>query len=319
MTTAATFDLRTIACAVGGEVSGRQVLAPGPGHSARDRSLSIKIEPNAPDGFIVHSFAGDDAIICKDHVRHRLGLPEWEPGDGRGRRVHPSHVRKFDRIAVDRGSGKRPRSEDDLARIERAVAIWDEGRDPRGTAAEQYLHARCLDLDDDLVVATLRFHPRTPWRDEDKGKTLFIPCLLAAFRSIDDGIITAIHRVRVDQPERWPKTQRMMLGVVHRAAIMFDPIGPKLAIGEGVETCLAARQLGIKPTWALGSTGCILGFPVLDDIRHLGILAEAGKGSRDAIRFCTPRWRKAGRKVSIIVPATGASDLNDELMMAPHA
>jgi hypothetical protein len=34
-------DLRSLARALGGEVVGRQVLAPGPGHSRRDRSLSI--------------------------------------------------------------------------------------------------------------------------------------------------------------------------------------------------------------------------------------------------------------------------------------
>jgi hypothetical protein len=32
-------DLRSIARALGGEISGNQVLAPGPGHGPRDRSL----------------------------------------------------------------------------------------------------------------------------------------------------------------------------------------------------------------------------------------------------------------------------------------
>ncbi len=59
---------------LGGKVSGGQVLCPGPGHSATDRSLSVRFEPDAPDGFVVHSFADDDAIRCRDHVRSRLGL-----------------------------------------------------------------------------------------------------------------------------------------------------------------------------------------------------------------------------------------------------
>lgn len=45
-------DARAIARALGGEVAGQQVLAPGPGHSRLDRSLSIRIEPGAPAGFI---------------------------------------------------------------------------------------------------------------------------------------------------------------------------------------------------------------------------------------------------------------------------
>jgi Toprim domain len=313
----AALDLRIIARALGGEVSGRQVLAPGPGHSPRDRSLSIKIEPDAPDGFLVHSFAGDDPIACKNHVRHLVG-PEWQPGDEQDRRVHPHKVRDFDRAAVDYESQKRPRSEDDLSRIERALAIWNEAADPHGTSVEQYLHVRRLDLDHDLAGGVLRFHPRTPWRDENTGKTKFIPCMIAAFRSVDDGTITAIHRIRLDQPERWPKTERRMLGVLHRAAIMLDPIGPKLAIGEGVETCMAARKLGVRATWAVGSTGCISGFPILDGVRHLVLLAETGRASRDAVWFCSRRWKKAGRKVSGIAPSVG-EDLNAEIMAAPHA
>jgi putative DNA primase/helicase len=309
-------NLRSVARVLGGEVSGRQVLAPGPGHSARDRSLSIKIEPDAPDGFLVFSHAGDDVVACKDHVRERLGLPRWEPGDGQDRRIDPARVRAFDRSAIDRESAKRPRTEDDLVRIERATKIWNEAVDPRGTAAEQYLQARCLDLDDDIAGVVLRFHPRTPWRNENTGKTDRIPCMIAAFRSIDDGTITAIHRIRLDQPEAWPKTQRRMLGIVYRTAIMFDPVGPKLAIGEGIETCMAARQLGVRPTWALGSVGAISFFPVLDGIKRLSILAENDGASRNAVRLCISRWRRAWRKINVISPDDGCGDLNDELMKA---
>jgi hypothetical protein len=39
--------LHQIAHTVGGKVSGNKVLAPGPGHSSRDRSLMIKLDPNA--------------------------------------------------------------------------------------------------------------------------------------------------------------------------------------------------------------------------------------------------------------------------------
>ena len=74
-----TLDLDHVAQSLGGEVSSGQVLAPGPGHSATDRSLSIKLDDKAPEGFLVHSFSGDDAIACRDFVRERLGLPKPEP------------------------------------------------------------------------------------------------------------------------------------------------------------------------------------------------------------------------------------------------
>ena len=75
--------LESIARALGGEVSGCQVLAPGPGHSPKDRSLSIKLSRDAPEGFIVHSFCGDDPIVCRDYVRQRLGMAPFKPNGGR--------------------------------------------------------------------------------------------------------------------------------------------------------------------------------------------------------------------------------------------
>lgn len=69
-------SLEQIARALGGEVSGGQVLAPGPGHSAEDRSLAVKFGRDR--GLVVYSHAGDDIWQCKDHVRAKLGLPQWE-------------------------------------------------------------------------------------------------------------------------------------------------------------------------------------------------------------------------------------------------
>jgi hypothetical protein len=48
-------DSQFLARALGGEVSGDEIRARGPGHSAKDRSLSVKVDPDAPGGFIVHS------------------------------------------------------------------------------------------------------------------------------------------------------------------------------------------------------------------------------------------------------------------------
>jgi RecA-family ATPase len=79
-------NLQQLARALGGEVSGNQVRAPGPGHSARDRSLAVKLDANAPDGFLVHSFSNDDAIACRDYVREKTGIAAFKPnGHGNGR------------------------------------------------------------------------------------------------------------------------------------------------------------------------------------------------------------------------------------------
>lgn len=72
------FSPQEIARALGGVAKGDRVLAPGPGHSSTDRSLSIKVDSSARDGFVVNSFAGDDPLDCKDYVRDKLGVI-WEP------------------------------------------------------------------------------------------------------------------------------------------------------------------------------------------------------------------------------------------------
>jgi Toprim domain len=310
-------DLRSLRAVLGGEIiNGRQLLCPGPGHSAKDRSLSVWL---TADGFSVHSHSGDDWQTCKDYVRQRLGWPTWQPGDDDDRRVSPQRLRDFDRAAADAESEQRERTADDMRRIERATAIWDDATDPRGTVAEEYLRSRTLQLADDVANTVLRFHPSCPWRCEDTGATDFIPALVAAFTSIDDGVVTAVHRIRLDQPERWPKAERRMLGVVHRSAVKLDPANGTLHVGEGVETCLAARQLGHAPTWALGSAGMIAKLPVLDGVSTLCVLGESGEASAQAIRYCGERWHAAGRKVCIISPDPGYDDLNTELMAAATA
>ena len=73
--------LHTWAKLLGGEVSGAQVLCPGPGHSAADRSLSVKIGKDGQP--VVHSFCGDDPMACKDYVRATLGMAPFKPNGGR--------------------------------------------------------------------------------------------------------------------------------------------------------------------------------------------------------------------------------------------
>jgi hypothetical protein len=95
-------DLRNLARALGGVISHGQVLAPGPGHSPADRSMSVRLSADAPDGFVVHSFANDDAIRCRDYVREKIGMPPFEPKtNGRHRpRVSVADIDKAIAVAV---------------------------------------------------------------------------------------------------------------------------------------------------------------------------------------------------------------------------
>jgi RecA-family ATPase len=84
-------SLQQIARALNGEVCNGQVLAPGPGHSAQDRSLSVKING---DDVLVHSFASDDQIACLKYVRDKCGIV-FKPNGGKHRFTEAD----FERVA----------------------------------------------------------------------------------------------------------------------------------------------------------------------------------------------------------------------------
>jgi hypothetical protein len=72
-------DLRTAARLLGGDIDkDGQINCPGPHHSRADRSLRVKLDPSKPNGFSVHSRAGDDWKACQDYVADKFGLDRWE-------------------------------------------------------------------------------------------------------------------------------------------------------------------------------------------------------------------------------------------------
>lgn len=284
-------DLRTIAKALGGEITGGQVIAPGPGHSPKDRSLSVKLSTTSPDGFLVHSHAGDDFRACRDYVRGRLGLPRenWKQRD--------------QRATVARVPARENR-EDDKKRTAEALAIWHWSKDPRGTIAETYLRSRGLDLPDDLAGDVLR------WNES-------IGALVALFRNLHTGESQAITRIFLDCQGR--KTGRKFMGPTKNAAVMLDDhadVTYGLFVGEGVETCMAGRQMGFRPAWALGSAGSIENLPLLACVNSVTVFAEtddSGANAR-AIKIMGARWRAARREVHVVEPEIGG-DMNDALLM----
>jgi putative DNA primase/helicase len=287
-----------MAAALGGEVlkgkGGPYVLCPGPGHSARDRSLSVSLSEGGPIGFVVHSHAGDDWRICREHVAKRLG----QPVERRNRPERPKQPvgRSNASPANYSNSGGLP--------------LWKEARDPRNTIVESYLGGRGLDLSDNVAGRVVRVHPHCPF-----GEGVRHPCMVVLFRSIITDALQAIHRTALTVDGK--KIDRKMMGEVRGAAIKIDAdenVEQGLVIGEGFETCLAARMLGLRPVWALGSAGAIAAFPVLPGIEALTILGESDKtgANQKAVKACAERWSAAGREVLVAMPRV-AGDLNDAL------
>jgi hypothetical protein len=129
-------NLQALAKALGGEVSGSQVLAPGPGHSVVDRSLSVKLDSGAPDGFVTHSFAGDDPIACRDHVRTKAGLEPFKPN----------------------GAGRRRASDNAIERALMAAMAKQSAGKPKGRIVAKYDYT---DSDGTLLYQVLRLEPKS--------------------------------------------------------------------------------------------------------------------------------------------------------------
>jgi putative DNA primase/helicase len=181
------------------------------------------------------------------------------------------------------------------------MRVWTPAIDPRGVAPVMaYLHGRRLALDDELAGRVIRWHPG-------------IGAMLALFCNVLTGEPRAISRTFLDREGK--KLGRKFLGPVRSAAVMLDPfdcVTHGLFIGEGVETCMAARQFNLRPVWALGSAGAIEMFPVLSGVEALTLLMEADEASARACAACAERWHAAGREVFINAPTIG-KDLNDAI------
>lgn len=298
--------LGDIARALQGQVSGQQVLAPGPGHSNRDRSLSVRLSVSSPDGFLVHSYAGDDWRSCRDHVASALGLASdrWrtsaspDPVEAEQRREARCRAEQAERAQADRLRRK-------------AERWWREALDPAGTIVEAYLRSRALDLPAEIAGDVLRFHPACPWADG------IAPAMVAPIRDVRTGEFIGLHRTALTADGQ--KLGRKCFGAATAGAVMLDgfaEVGGGLVVGEGIETCLAARQVGLAPVWSLISTSNISTLPALPGIEALTLLREvdtaANKPSERACERAAVRWHEAGRQVDLIFPKTGR-DMNDAL------
>ena len=91
----------------------------------------------------------------------------------------------------------------------------------------------------------------------------------------------------------------------------WEDVVSGLHLGEGIETCLAARQLGFQPTWAMGSAGAISTFPVLAGIEAISVLMEGDRASHDAARAVAARYEPTGAEVYAFEAEAG--DINDAL------
>lgn len=305
---------------LGGTVSSRDtVLCPGPGHSAGDRSLSVTFNANAPDGFLVNSFANDDWQDCRDHVRRLLGLGSF---GGNGRR---------EKVAVSVAPRPAIASPGAVQRREFAASLWQEAKIIGCTPAETYLHGRGIDLPGDLYTGeVLRFHPACPFR-LDSGETIRLPAMLSAMVNAETNLFQGVHRTALQSDGSGKgkvtglASAKKMLGSSSGAVVKLTPdedVTTRLNIAEGIEDALTVLgNFGISPIWATMTSGTMKVFPVLSGIEALAIFANNDlpklcggrlhQAGNEAAQACAARWVANGREASIWLPPRVGSDFNN--------
>ena len=257
--------------------NGKWINVRGPCHSSIDRSLGVLFDPEEPDGFRVHSLAGDDPDLARQHVRKLLaGIPPEPPP---------------------------PDNSDE--RTNRALALWVEAQPATGTLVDTYLSARhCRPS---TTPDSLRFHLNCPFG-------LFkVPAMVALFRDSLTGKPMGVHLTALRDDGSGKRilpdgsNPKRMLGRATGAAIQLRAHGGQLGIAEGIETALSAWLIFDIPTFAVGSSGAVARFPILPDV-ELTIFADNDPPGLKAAEMCARRRQNDGHATRIRYPElTGVS------------
>jgi hypothetical protein len=235
---------------LGGDLlpGGKQILCPGPYHSNADRSLSVLLDPDATDGFVVHSFTGDDPLACRDYVRDALDLPGFS-ARRQGRREHnEAHARKRSETQAQQTAYAEKQRE-------KARWLWSISQPILGTPAARYLREK---RQLSTVPDTLRY---LPLRNDHP------PALIAAYGLPDEpeagryaplpvSRVVAVHITRLlpDGSDRDRSVKKIMMASPGPHPIALIPLNDLggLVVAEGVETALSFAHTGLG-CWAAGA------------------------------------------------------------------
>jgi Toprim domain len=289
-------DLRALARTLHCDPLHDGALMSGPGHGPSDRSLRIWFDPLAPEGFRVHSFAGDDPISCRDHVRAKLGFPDWRPN-----------------IYGLQRAGQRADIEVDARRRQRNKARWLWNQSQDGQIVRRYLRARGIKLP--RLPPSLRLLPARPPRYQN-------PAMIAPFAipheptpghlEISTSHVTGVHLTLL-RPDGSGKAgtarDKIMIGPSMGTPIVLAPINDNLglAITEGIEDALSvhvATELGI---WAAGSATRMpaLADAVPDYVDAVTVVADADEVGQYNAHALAERLAIRGIYADVTTPVSG--------------
>ena len=281
--------LRAIVRALGGDLydAGRRANVPAPGHSRRDRSVSLWW---TGERLVVHGFGAAGWREVLDDLRAR-GL--------------------VDAAGVLAGAaGPPPPQRTPGERIAMARALWAAARPLRGTLAERHLRLRGVQ---GPLGAALRHHPAVPVAVY-AGAEAVRPALLAAITA-PAGALTAVEITYLDPNGRRalrPRTSRKTVGMVPPgAAVRLDLAAAEMLVAEGVVTTLAAAARFRLPGWALLAARNLAAWTPPDGVRRVLIAGDRGKAGEAAAARLACRLAAEDVAATIALPPLPFGDWDE--------
>ena len=192
-----------------------------------------------------------------------------------------------------------------------AERIWSRSVPIEGTPASTYLESRGLCVPSPSPY--LRYCSRL-WNRE---LAQWCHGLVAAVTKWPGSEVWAVHRIFLSDDGRAKAAvtkPKMTLGPFGTGAVRLGEASRTIAVGEGLETCLAVQQsTGIR-TWAAIGTSNMKTLILPPVAQHVVVLADHDEAGKKAARIAAERWVLEGRRVEIALPPTEGSDFADLLV-----
>jgi len=290
--------LRAIVSQVGGSVSanGTQANIPAPGHSARDRSVSLRYENGR---VVVHCFSGNTQWREVLDWLRRLALIDADNAVTAG---GPAGLPAAPAVPLNA-----------RARIDVASRIWEGGRPIAGTLAARHLSLRHVSPAVPLPDASVaRFRHDTPVSVYGRAGYRQ-PALLVAIRD-KAGDLSGLEITYLSPSGRRAvnlRLNRKMVGETHpNTAMRIMPAAPSMLVAEGFFTTLSAMHLLGRPGWALHSIRNLITWEPPAIVRDVLIAGDNGAGEKAAVTLMA-RLSDRGVAAKVTLPPPSFDDWND--------
>jgi hypothetical protein len=295
-----TFD-DAVAALPGGRFEGVRYRARCPAHSGEDRNLAV--------------WADEQGVAC---------FKCWSRGCATREIIAAIGTAPAPATFALRQAKAKPA--DEAERTRRALEIWYQSREPRGTIVQDYLFGRgwtgempkplCAGADPVELArsgiglalpASIKFHPRL-WY----AAGVYLPGMVAA---IEDryGCIVGVHRTYL-KPDGTGKaeveTNKKALGRGRGCAVHLTAGASELALCEGIETGLSILHATGLRVWPVLGTSNLGQIELPDFVRKVIIAADHDDRGMEAASVAREAYRARGYEVQILSPRNEGRDFN---------